>query len=472
MTAGVILSSQLVSSDLIAEFGQVVPCDLPLANKPLYHYQRQSLEAHCDIILVTLPTGYESTWVDQQILRCEIGLQLHEVISRVVDHLTESSDQVEKVIFNFGDTIQDIDSSENTIYTTQPPFRYPSWFSVDENQVFSGVFSSDLSRLKKLVDNCPTTAMLLAALCQNYRQRRAHNWFDFGSYSSFYFSRKRFQETRNFNSIQLNENSVLTKRSADIGKMFYEYYWLSQYSEHLPAHCPTPKNFKILSNEASYDLEYFPLPTLSDLLVFGRHNAAWWVNVLDECQKLLQNLRFAVPESTGKGNFYYLKFAERRERIHAEEFFVSEKFIQRQGVIAKFLDEKDNKLVGSHGDLCFSNMLYDVRSRTIKLIDPRGYMERRDGQSLKLPEYYDVFKIAHSIVGGYDKVIVNSNSEMIAYEFVGLMSEKFNVGKKVLYAGLSHLFFTMLPLHSDDASRQRAFLSLSNRFYADYSDCR
>ncbi len=57
-----------------------------------------------------------------------------------------------------------------------------------------------------------------------------------------------------------------------------------------------------------------------------------------------------------------------------------------------------------HGDLCFSNMLYDSRMRGIKVIDPRGVDE--DGQRMIYgSQLYDVAKLAHSVLGLYDHIL-------------------------------------------------------------------
>ncbi len=55
----------------------------------------------------------------------------------------------------------------------------------------------------------------------------------------------------------------------------------------------------------------------------------------------------------------------------------------------------------SHGDPCFSNILYHPDTRLLKFIDPRG-AETPD--ELHLDEYYDVAKLSHSILGLYDLV--------------------------------------------------------------------
>src|SRR4029078_11733833 len=56
----------------------------------------------------------------------------------------------------------------------------------------------------------------------------------------------------------------------------------------------------------------------------------------------------------------------------------------------------------SHGDCCFSNILYDERIRLLKLIDPKGAMT---ADQLFSDPLYDFAKLSHSILGGYDFII-------------------------------------------------------------------
>ena len=52
-----------------------------------------------------------------------------------------------------------------------------------------------------------------------------------------------------------------------------------------------------------------------------------------------------------------------------------------------------------HGDLCLSNILYDLRSRICKLLDPRGSF---GAAGIYGDPRYDVAKLYHSIYGLYD----------------------------------------------------------------------
>mgnify|MGYP006131593669 FL=1 len=134
-----------------------------------------------------------------------------------------------------------------------------------------------------------------------------------------------------------------------------------------------------------------------------------------------------------------------------------------------------------HGDLCFSNILYDSRSESIKLIDPRG-IDNSGSEMLYGSIIYDVAKLSHSVIGLYDYIISDQyelsgdkhvfNFEIFlpqgVEEIQALFFERLpisNINSKDIYAINILLFLSMLPLHYDDPKRQRALLANALRLY-------
>jgi hypothetical protein len=469
MRLGVILSSQFLTNDLSADFGKIVPCDLPLANQPLSLFQTESLSDFCDKIVFTLPEGYSSKWIKNEVIYCPFGLTLKDVINFVVSNLTNS---VKEILFYFGDTLLEIEYSINTIFTGTPNYSYPTWHFVDKNQVFAGAFCIFLKDLKEYLDRATDTKSFLSILSNNLQTISAKNWFDFGNYSTYYNSKKRFLESRSFNSVKVSKDSILTKHSDDYAKMFYEFNWLKHYSNILPASCPTPKNFILREESASYDIEYFALPTLSDLFIYGLKNDRFWTKIIHDCSIFLKKLSASQVKKDNQEGFYFSKVIERKEYKGYNRLEIDNDFINSQLVLAKELDKHDNKLVGGHGDFCFGNLLFDTRTSTLKVIDPRGYLKRKNGQSLLIPKSYDIFKLAHSLIANYDFIIATGKIGKENDSFINDFERLFSINRQWLYAGLSHLFFTMIPLHDDRSDRQQAFKYLTEKYYADYSNCR
>ena len=58
-----------------------------------------------------------------------------------------------------------------------------------------------------------------------------------------------------------------------------------------------------------------------------------------------------------------------------------------------------------HGDLCFANLFHDFRAKRVLCIDPRGTLH--DGRDSSYGDRrYDLGKLAHSVLGDYDKTIL------------------------------------------------------------------
>ena len=134
-------------------------------------------------------------------------------------------------------------------------------------------------------------------------------------------------------------------------------------------------------------------------------------------------------------------------------------------------DEDDNCLI--HGDLYFSNILYDSEKKIFKLIDPRG----RWGNGIAGDIKYDIAKIRHSVIGGFDTITNGlhsaiysekngifvdvykpKNYESICEKLDLRIKERWDLDKIKIIEGL--LFISMLPLHKDHFERQLALYSI------------
>ena len=151
----------------------------------------------------------------------------------------------------------------------------------------------------------------------------------------------------------------------------------------------------------------------------------------------------------------------------------------------KYID-KDSYKYNSimHGDLCFSNILYDSRSNHIKLIDPRG-VDNNKNISIYGDWRYDVAKLAHSVIGKYDFIIANrfkykenSSTDIefdIEYDNLYKVEELDNYFDKffdfkVYYPIMINLFLSMIPLHSDNNLRQKAMLANALKLYLTFKN--
>ena len=122
-----------------------------------------------------------------------------------------------------------------------------------------------------------------------------------------------------------------------------------------------------------------------------------------------------------------------------------------------------------HGDLCFSNILFDVYNGIFKLIDPRGkFWELWIWWDIK----YDIAKLRHSVHWKYENIIsdlfnLNYSIDTKKFEFEYFNWETKNIinffdGEvQKLWYDINTikyiealLYLTMIPLHSDSLNRQ------------------
>jgi hypothetical protein len=127
-----------------------------------------------------------------------------------------------------------------------------------------------------------------------------------------------------------------------------------------------------------------------------------------------------------------------------------------------------------HGDLCFPNILYDIRAGGVKLIDPRGEF----GNLGIYGDYrYDLAKLIHSVKGHYEFIIndrfsVEESKNGIEYTihqsekhrnrerlFDSLLESRYFEEIENLFAIESLLWLSMVPLHSDSPKRQIVMLA-------------
>ncbi len=129
------------------------------------------------------------------------------------------------------------------------------------------------------------------------------------------------------------------------------------------------------------------------------------------------------------------------------------------------------RLVLTHGDLCFSNILYSQPSQLLQLVDPRGADTEPE---LYSDAYYDVAKLSHSVLGGYD--LIHAGLYHIAHganleldlelhedELVELQTafmrrvEELGFDPRLVRLYEASLFLSMLTLHVDAPKKVLAF---------------
>lgn len=254
-----------------------------------------------------------------------------------------------------------------------------------------------------------------------------------------------------------------------------------------------------------YELEYYFLSSLANLYVFGRNKTYVWDEIVDACAMYLNDEAAFKPTNTKE-------VARLNDHLYSEKTFLRlGKYCEQAGIsqdakwtingvavpslqeiikeIDSYICKEDERFATlMHGDPCFSNILYDFKSKSIKLIDPRGISN--DGLIDVFGDFrYDVAKLAHSVLGMYDFIIggMYDYSERSTYD-VSLSFEAnellthvqeyfcsktyggYTLKELSTYPIMIHLFLSMLPLHSDHPERQKAMLANALRLYVEFKN--
>jgi hypothetical protein len=149
---------------------------------------------------------------------------------------------------------------------------------------------------------------------------------------------------------------------------------------------------------------------------------------------------------------------------------VLEKYKKLYNIVLKTRKFEYFAVIG-HGDLCFSNILYDNDTALLRLIDPKGALAQED---LWTNPYYDIAKLSHSVCGSYDffnsglyeinldsdlkfKLTINfDNSDCLTIFKRHLAENGFNYACVRIFE--ASLFLSMLPLHMDYPKKVFGFL--------------
>lgn len=341
----------------------------------------------------------------------------------------------------------------------------------------------------------------LSAVLLGYGARRggmavlpAARWHDFGNVDSLAKARFELLQPREFNHVRIDRAvHSITKRSRDGAKLRAEAAWFEALPPALRLLAPR----LIDSGEdgsradgpwAYYTLEYYGYPTLAELYVCGRILPEIWDAILRRVLDV-QALFAAHPGALVPGAARTMYGSKTRERLaalqrqHPEWRWLFAESVELDGrtvpgipAVLRALDPWVDHLEATltpgicHGDLCFSNVLFDVGSQIVRVIDPRGSFGE---VSLYGDPRYDLAKMRHSVCGWYDFIVAGyvhvrqldeaafaldwnvPETARTTAEFFDELLEERGLPAREIHLIEALLFLTMAPLHNDVPSRQR-----------------
>ena len=297
-------------------------------------------------------------------------------------------------------------------------------------------------------------------------------------------------DSRFFNQMSSDENIVI-KKSTDKQKIKKEYMYYQLLPEDAKKWMVLPYNYTETEKDASYTMERIFMP---DLAIRWTHGAITKKEFTMILEKIFYYIKTRKEKVISKEEYrkiaddlYINKLEKRVEQLkqhpkykiiaqyikNGTEYNSIDEIVEEYKKLYNEIINKETKYVSSigHGDLCFSNILYNEETNMIRFIDPKGALTEDD---LWTNPYYDIAKLSHSICGLYDlfncglyDIYINeelkfdlkinydnSDYEKIFKEF--LEKHGYDYKKTRIYE--ASLFLSMLPLHMDYPKKVFGFL--------------
>lgn len=523
-----ITSGAYVDQEIAAEFGRMPPAFLPIGSKRLYELQREVLGEPTTLYL-SIPERFHPTEADNEALE-RLGITLIAVpeslslAESVLFALNSIDYHITSLKILHGDTlIQDIPSTVDDAFSVTNAnvgYKWADVFSRDglvesvempaddqrrSSEVASGYFS--FSRINVLLKALTQARGHFATALTSYARSvpvqllRVDQWYDFGHLQTFYESRRKITTARWFNNIQVKDHCVL-KSSEDELKLRAEAAWFQSVPVKIKPYTARFIGTESVEHKFGYMTEFEQSPSLAELLVFGVLQQSAWTRIISCCIEFLDACSsFSAPRDMPEplDRLVQAKTFERLEAFGKQSRFELDAPLSINGFpvpslrsIAREMVEQISKegqefRCVMHGDFCFSNILYDARKQRIRVIDPRGHL---DGiQTIYGDQRYDLAKLIHSAIGGYDSIIFgrfkctwrdNYSAELtfadshitswLASELSALDTKLCKVRTRASNAIMVTLFLSMLPLHRDRPDRQMAFIANALRLYLEHKE--
>lgn len=329
----------------------------------------------------------------------------------------------------------------------------------------------------------------------------AGDWLDCGNPDRQASSHRTLLQKREFNELSIDSVlGTVTKRSRYVEKFLDEINYLRLLPPKLAVLFPRVIDYSTDWQDPFLTLEYYGYPTLAEVFVFENVDPAIWEQIFVHLRDILLEGFMAHRRPLGPGvleEMYLGKTRKRLESMEAPEALLrlarhdGPVTINRQLVpnipnlwdrLETEVDRLAENVQGCvvHGDLCLSNILYDLRSRICKLLDPRGSF---GAAGIHGDPRYDVAKLYHSIYGLYDfitndlfDVSIEGHSvelnircrpqhKQIQQRFEKVFFPEFDRREILLITGL--LFASMPALHYDAPRRQMAMYARALQLFGE-----
>ncbi len=513
-----IASGAFISSEFQVELGRLPPALVPLGNKRLYEHQVSAIREIFpnEEIYLSLTDAYtlrntDALLIDKlniTIVTVPNGLLLGESLLYVINSIGKY-DETFRLLH--GDTlIRDFPIGEDIVMLAKAEDEYPWEFEDSaDNKIWCGYFS--FSDIKLFAKSLLVARGQFSDSVRSYQKvRRQENpvsttWLDLGHVNTYFRARASVTTQRAFNELEI-ANGVVKKSSQQTKKIEAEANWFQNLPSNLKRYVPQLISGSTGSARKSYELEYLALLPLNELFVHGNLMPIFWMKIFQIIENLLCDFSSLViiekmNSEDIESDYKKLVIQKTNDRIKRFAHETGSSITQRTKYngrmlpsIAEIIKDCQESALRIpprqgvlHGDMCFSNILYDSRTNNVKLIDPRGMTS--ESEMVILGDLrYDIAKFAHSVIGLYDHIVAGLFSleerDPLSFKFTIHTDEETNKVQRYFFEqqlilGISAkqitplvilLFLSMLPLHSDKPLKQRAFLANSLRLYSNWKE--
>lgn len=520
-----ILSAELISQELQLYFGKLPSSMVPFQNLPALDYLYHEHVNHYDNIYIVVKKEHQ--FVSEFLMHAQYRIKTIVLpeLGNLADSLHHGLSQIataeRAVTILFGDTyvpymtrhfgVQDVllyahseDSERWTVIEQQESgtIRFIDKEPLPEQDHYPVVIGAfhimqPLQLLTALEAARLVTGNGFYQALEQYLNARkvavlyAPEWVDYG-HSDKYFEQKRRVAARSFNDIQIDTtaNTVL-KRSTHTAKFVDEINWFLEMPAALSEYIPTLHRYSLDPAAPFVQMDFYDMLTLHEIFIHGNHAPERWTTILRQLKHintLFQEYQAPAERDTAAELYtmYVTKTVSRLQdfkqlglvqadvplTINGKDYRSLNEYLVLIEPVAKregLLEPRPFNII--HGDFCFTNLLYDLRTDEVVLIDPRGSF---GPSGIYGDNYYEWAKLAHSVDGGYDLIISDRFNMAQIDNNIIYTPHRHSIHDKIrtlfyqeIIPAADHskvqlaqalLFFAMLPLHADTPRRQYVML--------------
>ena len=300
------------------------------------------------------------------------------------------------------------------------------------------------------------------------------DWLDFGELDQYNKNRRKINQSRFFNSVKYTDDAVLKKSDSNKIKIQREIMWFLAMPKNLHKYFPDLISYNLDDTNPEYSIKYCNGNNLQEMWLYSNFNDELWIKIFTHVMNVINDFKKNSHEK--KINFYSFISNQLKTRIDVDEFFTGDIIKINEieydlNILKQFFNSylqqcsvrfNDANSYICHGDMVFSNILYNIVTNDIKLIDPRGnfcdniiYGDTR----------YDIAKLAQCIIGDYDYIV--NNLFTLTNNGYKIYMAKSNSLKDLLFSFITReynkqdilfltaiQFMTMIPLHKENKNHQ------------------